>query len=62
MDVRKGPDRRLEDAAEFTSREQLRIDFRGKQIRITHWKLQHFLCAHQFTGPNLQNLILTFMI
>ena len=44
----KRSDRRREDAAEFTGGEQLRIDFRRKQIRIAHWNLQYFLRAHEF--------------
>ena len=47
----KRSDRRREDATEFTGGEQLRIDFRRKQVWITHWKLQYFLRAHEFTPP-----------
>ena len=49
MDVRKRPDGRSEDSAELTASEQLRIDFRRKQIRIAHRKPQYFLRAHEFT-------------
>ena len=51
MDVRKRSDGRSEDAAELTASEQLRIDFRRKQIRIAHWELQYFLRAHESHLP-----------
>jgi hypothetical protein len=62
VDVRKCPDRRRQDATEFTGGEQLRIDFRRKQIRIAHWKLQHFLRAHELTITAKSTSTLNYII